>query len=109
MKVALVWDGDRSSAFSYDKVKEKFDVSFLLTFLRKDPSDAGFLFAIKRQCEKIGVPFFWAKMKTTCPEEYRETIVELKEDFGIEGIITNATQGSIEDACRASGMRVIRS
>ena len=108
MKVALVWEGDPSSAFSYGKVKGKFDISFLLTFLKKERSNASFLSTIKRQCEKLGVPFFWAKMKTARLEECRETIVELKEDFGIEGIVTNGTQSLIEDACRASGIKVIR-
>ena len=108
MKVALVWDGDRSSAFSYGKVKGKFDISFLLTFLQKERSNASFLSTIRRQCEKLGVPFFWAKMKTARPAEYRETIVELKEDFGIEGIVTNGTQSMIEDACKATGIDVIR-
>lgn len=108
MKVALVWDGDMSSAFSYDKVKGKFDISFLLTFLQKERSNASFLSTIKRQCEKLGIPFFWAMMKTARPEEFKETVAELKDDFGIEGIVTNGTQSLIEDACRATGIEVIR-
>jgi len=108
MKVALVWDGDKESVFSYGKVKGKFDISFLLTFLQKERSNASFLSTIKRQCEKFNVPFFWAKMETAHPEEYRETIAELKKDFGIEGIVTNGTQSLIEDACRAMGVKVIR-
>ena len=108
MKVALIWNGDQSSACAYGKVKGKFDISFLLTFLQKERSNASFLSTIRRQCEKLGVPFFWAKMKTGRPAEYRETIVELKEDFGIEGIVTNGTQSMIEDACKATGIEVIR-
>jgi 5,10-methylene-tetrahydrofolate dehydrogenase/methenyl tetrahydrofolate cyclohydrolase len=108
MKVALVWNGDKSSAFAYGKVKGKFDVSFLITFLQKDRSNTSYLSTIKRQSENRGVPFFWAKMKTAHPEEYRETITELKEDYGIEGIVTNGNQSLIEDACKAAGIKVIK-
>jgi hypothetical protein len=108
MKVALVWNGDITSAFTYGKVKGKFDISFLLTFLTKEPSNASFLSTIKSQCGKLGVPYFFAKMKTEHPDEYAETITELKEDYGIEGIVTNGTESPIEDACKATGMEVIR-
>lgn len=107
MKVAFVWNGDRSSVFAYNKVKGKFDIAFLLTFLQKERSDTSFLSTIKRQSGKLGVPFFWAKMKNAHPEEYKETIAELEEDYGIEGIITNSNESLIEDACKAVGIKVI--
>jgi hypothetical protein len=106
MKAALVWNGDRSSAFAYGKVKGKFDISFLLTFLQKELSNTSFLSTIKCQCGKLGVPFFWAKMKTSHPDEYWEAIAELKEDYGVEGIVTNGNESLIEDACRATEMKV---
>jgi hypothetical protein len=108
MKVALVWNGDSSSAFTYGKIKGKFDISFLLTFLQKEYFNAGFLSTIKSECGKLGVPFFWAKMKTAYPDEYAETITEVKEDYGIEGIVTSGTQNLIEDACKAVGIKVIK-
>jgi len=108
MKVALVWNGDSISASTYGKVKGKFDISFLITFLHKEPSNTGFLSTIKSQCGKLGVPFFWAKMKTAHPDEYAETITELKEDYGIEGIVTNGAENAIEAACEVTGVKVIR-
>ncbi|HEX9863010.1 MAG TPA: hypothetical protein VGB11_07005 [Candidatus Bathyarchaeia archaeon] len=108
MKVVLLWNGDNNSARAYVKVKGKFDIAFLLTFLQKENCNASFLSTLKRQCKKRGVPFFWAKMETAYPEEYRESIAELKKDYGIEGIVTNGTQSLIEDACRATGIKVIR-
>lgn len=107
MKVALVWNGDVESDLAYGKIKGEFDVSFLLTFLETDRSNFSFLSAIKCQSEKLGVPFFWAKMRTSNPEEYKETIALLKDDFGIEGIVTSGKQSPVEDACRATEMRVI--
>jgi hypothetical protein len=108
MKVALLWNGDKNSALTYAKVKGKFDIAFLLTFLQKEHCNASFLSTLKRQREKLGVPFFWAKMETAYPEEYRESIIELKKDYGIEGIVTNGTQSLVEDACRDTGIKVIR-
>jgi len=108
MKVAVVWNGDKDSAVAYSNVKEKFDISFLLTFLHEKRSNARFLSAIKRQSEKLGVPFFWAKVNTARPEDYRETMAELKEDYGVEAIVTNGDQRLIEDACRAIGLKAIK-
>ena len=107
MKVALVWNGDRSSALAYSNVKQKFVISFLITFLVKGKSDLRVLSILKRQSENRGVPFFWAKIKTGHAEEYRETITELKKDYGIEGIVTNGNERLIENACDATGMKVI--
>jgi diphthine-ammonia ligase len=109
MKVALVWNGDKNSALTYGKVKEKFNVSFLLTFLQEEPSHTSYLSTIKRQSKEFGVPFFWARVDAPYLEEYKETIAELKKDYGIEGIVTDSAPTSwIEDACKATGMEVIR-
>jgi diphthamide synthase (EF-2-diphthine--ammonia ligase) len=109
MKVALVWNGDKDSALMYCKVKEKFSVSFLLTFLQEEPSHTGYLSTIKRQSKEFGVPFFWARVNAPYLEEYKETIAELKSDYGIEGIVTgNPSASWIEDACKATGMEIIK-
>jgi diphthamide synthase (EF-2-diphthine--ammonia ligase) len=109
MRVALVWSGDENSVLMFGKVKEIFKVSFLLTFLQEEPSDVGCLLAIKRQSEEFGVPFFWARVDAPCLEECIETMAELKQDYGIEGIVTNCDPASwIEDACKAIGMEMIK-
>ncbi len=108
MKVALLWNGDKNANLSYCKMKTKFNIAYLLTFLNKEHCNANCIAALKRQHEKLGVPLFCDKMETANPEEYREAIAELKKDYGIEGIITNGTQSLIEDACKATGMKVIR-
>jgi len=74
MKVALVWNGDKNSVLMYGKVKEKFDVSFLLTFLQEEPSHTNYLSTIKRQSKELGVPFFLARVDAPYLEEYKETI-----------------------------------
>lgn len=103
-----MWSGDTTSACAYSNVKGKFDVSYFLTFLHKEHFDPNFLTRIKQQSERLGVPFFWAKIKNSDLEGYRETIAELKEEYGVEGIITNGEQNLIEDACKASGMKMIQ-
>jgi hypothetical protein len=107
MKVALIWSGDQASACAYSKIKGSFDVSYLLMFLQKGRSTPDFLGKIKKQCEKLGVPFFWAKMRSSNLKEYGEVIAELKEEYGIEGIITSGDHSVIEEACKAVNMRVI--
>jgi hypothetical protein len=47
-------------------------------------------------------------MKTAYPEEYKEVIVSLKEDYEIEAIVTNGAESLVEDACNAAGMKVVR-
>jgi diphthamide synthase (EF-2-diphthine--ammonia ligase) len=108
MKVAVLWNGDKSSAFAFGNVKGDFDISFLLTFLTKGCFNASLLSSIRLQCDKIRVPFFLAKMKTARPEEYREIISELREDYGIEAIVSDGSQSLVEDACGAAGMKVIK-
>jgi diphthamide synthase (EF-2-diphthine--ammonia ligase) len=109
MKVALVWNGDKNSVLMYGKVKGKFDVSFLLTFLNEEPSHSNHLSVIKRQSKELGVPYFLARVDAPYPEEYKEIIAELKRDYGIEGIVTDGTRTSwIEDACKTTGIEVIR-
>jgi diphthamide synthase (EF-2-diphthine--ammonia ligase) len=109
MKVALIWNGDKDSVLMYGKVKEKFDISFLLTFLQGEPSRTNYLSTIIRQSRKLGVPFFWTKVDASYLEECKETIAELKKDYGIEGIVTDETHTSwIEYACNAAGVEVIR-
>jgi diphthamide synthase (EF-2-diphthine--ammonia ligase) len=109
MKVALIWNGDKNCVLMYGRVKEKFDVSFLLTFLQEEPSHTNYLSIIRRQSKKLGVPLCLARVDAPYPEDYKETIAELKKDCGIEGIVTDSTRTSwIEDACKATGMEVIK-
>ena len=108
MKVAILWNGDKNSAFAFGNATSDFDISFLLTFLKKGCFNNSLLSSLRVQSDKIRVPFFWAKMKTARPEEYREIIAELKEDYGIEAIVTDGGQSLVEDACGAAGMKVIK-
>lgn len=108
MKVALVWNGDKNSVLMYDRVKERFEVSFFLTFLQEEPSHSNYLSIIKRQSRRFGVPFFWARVDPPCLQEYKETIIELKKDYGIEGVVTDSAHKSwIEDACIATEMELV--
>jgi hypothetical protein len=108
MKVALVWNGNESSTCAFNKVKGEFEVSYLLAFLNGVGSKADSMSCIRRECAKFGVPFFWAKLKSERPEEYLEVVAELKEDYGIEAIVTYGSRNVIEESCGALGVRVIR-
>jgi hypothetical protein len=108
MKVAFVWRRARNSAYGFDKTKLEFDLSYLLMFRTRSESNAGSVSSLKLECERFGVPLFWAKLDSERPEEYLEVVAELKEDFGVEAIVMDGAQDVIEESCRAVGMKVIR-
>lgn len=108
MKAALVWNGDEGSACTFGKVNGDINISYLLMLPNEDTSNLATLSRLRRECEKLGVPFFWAKMKSKLPEEYREVVALLKEDYGIEAIVTDGSQDEIEESCGALGVKLIR-
>ena len=108
MKVALICNEDTDCASAYEKIKGDCDVTFLLTFL-KNGHHPGLLSNVSRECVGIGIPFFWAKMKTGLPEEYRQIVAELKSEYGIEGIVTDGSESLVETACGEVGVKAIRS
>jgi hypothetical protein len=77
-------------------------------FPNEGTSNLATLLRLRLECEKLGVPFFWAKMKSKRSEEYREVVALLKEDYGIEAIVTDGSQDMIEKSCEALGVKVIR-
>jgi hypothetical protein len=108
VKAVFVWNGDKGSSYAFSKVREDFDISYILMVLNGDGSNHSSLSSLRRECEKLGVPFFWAKLKSERPEEYLEVVAELKDDYGIEAVVTDGSQGVIEESCGALGVRVIR-
>lgn len=116
MKVAALWSGGKDSCLAYYKaMKNKHDVALIVTFIWEKPSLAHSLSIIKLQSEACQTPFFWAKVKEPYFEAYRETISELRKDYGIEGVVTgdisyvDSFHGNwIDDVCRGTGVEVIK-
>jgi len=89
MKVAALWTGGKDSALAcYKAIKYGYNVSYIVTFIWEKHSLAHSLSLIKLQSEAIKVPFLWDKLKEPYFDSYREAILELKNEYSIERIIT---------------------
>ena len=115
-KVAVLWSGGKDSALACHKAIEAgYDVVFILTFIWEKPSLAHSLDLVKLQSKALQIPFFWAKVTQPYFESYRETIAELKEDFGITALVTgdisyvDRFHGNwVDDVCKGLGVEVIK-
>ena len=116
MKVAVLWTGGKDSSLACHKaMKEGYEVTFFVTFIWNNPSQAHSLPLIKMQSDAVKIPFLWDKLEEPYFEAYREAILELKEEYGIEGIVTgdisyvDAFHGNwIDDVCKGTGVKVIK-
>ena len=116
MKVAVLWTGGKDSSLScYKVLKDKFDVAFVVTFIWEQPSLAHPLSIIKLQSEALQIPFLWERIQPPYFEAYRKAILELKKDYGIEGVVTgdisyvDSFHGNwIDDVCKDTDVEVIK-
>lgn len=116
MKVAVLWTGGKDSALAcYKALKNGHEVSYLVTFIWNNPSLAHSLSLIKLQSEAVKIPFIWDKLEEPYFESYREAILELKNEYGIEGIVTgdisyvDEFHGNwIDKVCEGTGVEVIK-
>jgi uncharacterized protein (TIGR00290 family) len=116
MKVAALWTGGKDSSLAcYKVLKDKFDVSFVATFIWEQFSPAHPLSIIKLQSEALSIPFLWEKLEPPYFKAYRQAILELKKEHGIEGVVTgdisyvDSFHGNwIDDVCKDTGVEVIK-
>jgi len=116
MKVAALWTGGKDSSLAcYKALKEKLDVAFVMTFIWDQPPPSHPLPMIKFQSEALQIPFYWQRASPPYFEDYNQAILELKEDYGIEGIVTgdisrvDSFHGNwIDDVCKGTGIEVIK-
>jgi diphthine-ammonia ligase len=116
MKVAALWTGGKDSSLScYKVLKDKFIVAYVATFIWEQPSLSHPLSIIKLQSEALQIPFLWERVKPPYFEAYRQAILELKKDYGIEGVVTgdisyvDSFHGNwIDDVCKDTGVEVIK-
>lgn len=116
MKVAVLWTGGKDSALAcYKALKNGHEVSYLVTFIWNNPSLAHSLSLIKLQSEAVKIPFIWDKLEEPYFESYREAILEMKNEYGIEGIVTGDISyvddfhgNWIDKVCEGTGVEVIK-
>ncbi|MCW3996943.1 MAG: diphthine--ammonia ligase [Candidatus Bathyarchaeota archaeon] len=116
MKVVALWTGGKDSALAcYKAIKGGHKVAHLVTFLWQTPSSAHDLELIKLQSEALGIPFLWFKLEKPYFEAYKEAMIALKKEYGIEAIVTgdisyvDSFHGSwIDEVCEDTGIKVIK-
>ena len=106
MKVAILFSGGKDSNFALLKAKEYHDVVCLVSLLSENKESYMFqtvnVSLTKLQAEAMGFPLIQKKTKGAKEDELedlREALIQAKEEYGIEGIVTGAL-GSIYQASR---------
>jgi uncharacterized protein (TIGR00290 family) len=116
MRVAASWSGGKDSCLACHKaIAQGYDVTHIVTFIWETPSLAHPLSVIELQSEALKIPRHEAKVREPYFEAYRETISQLKKDYGIEGLVTgdisyvDSFHGYwIDDVCKGTGVEVIK-
>ena len=115
MKVAALWTGGKDSSLACYKALKDHDVAYMVTFIWEKPSLSHPLSIIKLQSEAVSIPFLWDRVKPPYFDSYREAIIELKTEYGIEAVVTgdisyvDAFHGNwIDDVCKDTGVKVIK-
>jgi len=115
MKVAVLWTGGKDSSLACHKVMEEHDVSLFVNFNWSKPSLSHPQIITKLQSEVMLKPFLWQYLKPPYLESYREAILRLKNEYGIEAVVTgdigyvDAFHGNwINDVCKGTDVRVIK-
>ena len=106
MKVAILFSGGKDSNFALLKAKEYHDVVCLVSLLSENKESYMFqtvnVSLTKLQAEAMGFPLIQKKTKGAKEDELedlREALIQAKEEYGIEGVVTGAL-GSIYQARR---------
>lgn len=116
LRVAALWSGGKDSSIAcYKAMENKQDVAVIVNFIWEKPSLAHSLSIIKLQSEALRKPYYEAHVKEPYFEEYRKTILKLKQDFKIEAVVTgdisyvdNFHGNWIDDVCKGTGVDVIK-
>ena len=110
MKVAALWSGGKDSCLAcYKAIEHKHDVVLLVNFVWEKPSLAYSLTVVRLKAEALQKPSYEAHVKEPYFEEYRKTMLKLKQEYGIEAVVTgdisyvDSFHGNwIDDVCKGT-------
>ncbi len=111
MKVAVLFSGGKDSNFALWKASEQHEIACLVSIL--SDNEESYMFQTVNvnitnlQSEAIGIPIIQRKTKGQKEDELedlRDALIEAKEKFGIEGVVTGALKsvyqaGRIQKIC----------
>ena len=115
MRVAMLWTGGKDSALAYHRAKEQHNVVLFVNFIWNRPPLSHPRALAKLQMEAIEKPFLSERVEPPYFESYRESILYLKERYGIQAVVTgdiayiDAFHGNWMDAvCSGTEVGVIK-
>jgi uncharacterized protein (TIGR00290 family) len=116
MKVAVLWTGGKDSSLAcYKVMKRKFDVAFIMTFIWDQPPASHPLPLIRLQSKALQIPLYWERVSPPYFKDYRQAMIELRKDYGIEAVVTGdisyvaSHDGNwIDEVCKDIGIEVIK-
>jgi diphthine-ammonia ligase len=109
-----LWTGGKDSALAYLKVRKTHHVAMLVNFIWEKPSPSHPSLITKLQSEALREQFLWDRLQPPYLESYKESILELKNEYGIEAVVTgditvDAFHGTwIDEVCKDTGVAVIK-
>jgi diphthine-ammonia ligase len=114
MKVAVSWTGGKDSALACYKAMKEHEVALFVHFMWEKPSPSHPTVITKLQSEAVETKFLWDRLDPPYRDAYRESILELKNEFGIEAIVTgditvDSFHGAwIDEVCKDTGVKALK-
>jgi diphthine-ammonia ligase len=114
MKVAMSWTGGKDCALACYKALKSHNVALFVHFDWETPSPSHPQAIAKLQAQALNAQFLWLPVKPPYLESYHKAIIQLKQEYGIEGIVTgditvDAFHGAwMDDLCKGTGVQVIK-
>jgi uncharacterized protein (TIGR00290 family) len=115
MKAAMLWTGGKDSALACHKAMSDHKISAFVNFIWSKPSLSHPRVITKLHAEAMHKPFEWIHLKPPYLDTYKEAILQLKNEHGIEAVVTgdisyvDAFHGNwIDDVCKDTGIKVIK-
>jgi diphthine-ammonia ligase len=114
LKVAVSWTGGKDSALACYKAMKDHEVVLFVNFMWETPSPSHPLVITKLQSEALNTRFLWDRLTPPYLASYRESITEMKNEYGIEAIVTgditvDTIHGAwIDEVCKDTGVKVLK-
>jgi len=110
----MSWTGGKDCSLACYKALQTHDVALLVHFDWETPSPSHPQAIAKLQAKAVKTKFLWLPVKPPYIESYRQAIIQLKKEYGIEGIVTgditvDTFHGAwIDDVCKGTGVQVVK-
>ncbi|MEM1660421.1 MAG: diphthine--ammonia ligase [Candidatus Bathyarchaeia archaeon] len=116
LKVAVSWSGGKDSCMAYHQaLAEGHEIQCIIVFIWEQPSPAHPLSVIELQAKAVEKDLFKAKVTEPYFEQYKQVILQLVSEKGIEAIVTgdiapvDAFHGNwMDNVCNGLNVKVLK-